>query len=181
MSTLILKHANKNRREPKRFRCMNKSKISTGGKMLRPAPEIRVLRLTCAAATSFGSGRIFTSHGTSELTQRQGASLVARGAAHLLLLPEWNRQTYFSQNTLIQSGAGGRTGASFAMSELSSNSDVVHPRCWWCWASPMALKRIDPRLDHYKGRFECETCGRTKRRVIRIKSPSISPANSARG
>ena len=46
---------------------------------------------------------------------------------------------------------------------------------------PMALKRIDPtRLDHYKGKFECETCGRTKRRVIRIKSPSISPANSAR-
>ena len=45
----------------------------------------------------------------------------------------------------------------------------------------MVLKRVVPtRFDSYKGKFECETCGRTKKRVIRIKSPSISPANSAR-
>ena len=77
-----------------------------------------------------------------------------------------------------------RMGISFAMSESgqhSSRNDVVHPRCWWCW-KPMVLKRVYPtRLDHYNGKFECETCGRTKKRVIRIESPSISPAKSARG
>ena len=53
--------------------------------------------------------------------------------------------------------------------QLSSRNHVVHPRCWWCW-KPMVLKRVDPtRLDHYKGKFECETCGRTKKRVIRIR------------
>ena len=75
----------------------------------------------------------------------------------------------------------GKRGTSFAMSksdQLSSRDEVVHPRCWWCW-KPMVLKRVDPtRLDHYKGKFECETCGRTKKRAIRIKSPSISPAKS---
>lgn len=77
-----------------------------------------------------------------------------------------------------------RMDISFAMSEsdqLSSRNEIVHPRCWWCW-KPMVLKRVDPtRLDHYNGKFECETCGRTKKRVIRIESPSISPAKSARG
>ena len=34
----------------------------------------------------------------------------------------------------------------------------------------MVLKRVYPtRLDHYNGKFECETCGRTKKRVIRIE------------
>ena len=65
-----------------------------------------------------------------------------------------------------------RMGISFAMSEFgqhSSRNDVVHPRCWWCW-KPMVLKRVYPtRLDHYNGKFECETCGRTKKRVIRIR------------
>jgi rubredoxin len=46
----------------------------------------------------------------------------------------------------------------------------------------MALKRVTPtRFATYKGTFECETCGRTKKRVVRIESPSISPANSADG
>ena len=46
----------------------------------------------------------------------------------------------------------------------------------------MVLTRVKPtRFATYKGKFECETSGRTKKRVIKIKSPSISPANSARG
>ena len=65
--------------------------------------------------------------------------------------------------------------------QLSSKYDVVHPRCWRCW-TPMVLTRVKPtRFATYKGKFECETCGRTRKRVIKIKSPSISPANSARG
>ena len=66
-----------------------------------------------------------------------------------------------------------------AMSDISQIhrlNDVVYPVCAKC-ITFMVLKRVHPHINCYMGKFECDTCGRVVRDVIRLESPSISPGS----
>ena len=54
------------------------------------------------------------------------------------------------------------------MSEISHLNDVVYPVCSKC-ITFMVLKRVHPAINYYKGKFECDTCGRVVRDVIRLE------------
>jgi len=56
--------------------------------------------------------------------------------------------------------------AEFARSEVHQ---AAYPNCTKC-GKPMLLKRLHPGRFHYKGDFECQTCGRSMREVVTIAS-----------
>jgi hypothetical protein len=45
----------------------------------------------------------------------------------------------------------------------------ITPTCPKC-RSPLSLKRLLSGRFHYKGKFECDTCGRSVTRVIELES-----------
>jgi hypothetical protein len=52
----------------------------------------------------------------------------------------------------------------------AANPKEIAPKCTKC-GNPMLLKRLHPgRFAHYKGDFECETCGRSTKEVVTIAS-----------
>ena len=60
--------------------------------------------------------------------------------------------------------------------QITYQDNVVCPVCPKC-RNPMLLKRIEARWpDYYNGKFECETCDRTKTQAIKlVRSPKITP------
>ena len=61
------------------------------------------------------------------------------------------------------------------MSEISHLNDVVYPVCTKCLTF-MVLKRVHPGINCYMGKFECDTCGRVVRDVIRLNRLLFRPA-----
>jgi hypothetical protein len=57
----------------------------------------------------------------------------------------------------------------FAQSEVHQAASEMAPNCTKC-GKPMLLKRLHPGRVHYKGDFECQTCGRSTREVVTIAS-----------
>jgi hypothetical protein len=80
----------------------------------------------------------------------------------------WMRDTDKSDSVANTKGAI----AEVARAEIhqAANPKEIAPKCTKC-GKPMLLKRLHPgRFAHYKGDFECETCGRSTREVITIAS-----------
>jgi hypothetical protein len=92
----------------------------------------------------------------------------------------WTRDVDKSDSVANTKGAI----AEVARAEIhqAANPKEIGPKCTKC-GKPMLLKRLHPgRFAHYKGDFECETCGRSMREVVTIASGnrrnSPSPARA---
>jgi transposase-like protein len=64
------------------------------------------------------------------------------------------------------------------MAEQTSSLSEVAPTCPKC-GSPLVLKRLLSGRIHYKGKFECDSCGRSVTRVIELASTQSPPLASA--
>jgi len=107
------------------------------------------------------------SRGNSESQPAQGYSIVPT-IDQSTAGDTWTRDAGKSDSVANTKGAIAE-GAISEVHQASYRKEMA-PNCTRC-GKPMLLKHLHPdRFSHYKGHFECETCGRSVREVVTFAS-----------
>ena len=82
-----------------------------------------------------------------------------------------------SDSLFISRYKGRQTAEGVYMTEQTSSLSEVAPMCPKC-RSPLVLKRLLSGRMHYKGKFECDSCGRSVTRTVELESTQSPPLAS---